>query len=604
MRRATGRNFRRPPRGGRLFWRLSCLFALPVSAIWVATEGRDREGAKVGLRFCDATSGELCQARDKNHCVRMPAPVGRRSPPSRRSSMAAVALRDPAQGTVTFEDVAVNFSQEEWSLLSEAQRCLYHDVMLENLALISSLGCWYGAKDETPSKQTLSIQQESPLRTHWTGVCTKKVHLWGMCGPLLGDILHQGTQHNQKLNGFGAREKTLDDDANHHQEQKRHIGEKSYRSNAKGTSFVKNYKFHVSHEPFIFHEVGKDFLSSLRLLQQEDIHASGKSNFETKHGIPLQGGKTHYICGESTVPFSNKHSLVLHQRLLPGEGPYVCSDSGRFTSKSNSFNNHQRVHTGKRPYQCGQCDESFWYKAHLTEHQRVHTGERPYECGECDKSFSHKHSLVDHQRVHTGERPYECNECGKSFSHKRSLVHHQRVHTGERPYQCGECGKSFNHKCNLIQHQRVHTGERPFECTACGKLFRSNSHLKEHQRVHTGERPYECKECRKSFRYKSHLTEHQRVHTGERPYECRECGKCFHQKGSLIQHQQIHSGERPHECGECGKCFHQKGSLIRHQQIHSGERPHECGECGKCFRQKGNLIKHQRVHTGERHHEC
>lgn len=81
----------------RSFWRLSCLFAPPVSAVWVAAEGRDREGAKVGLRFCDATSGKLCQARDRNHCVRMPAPVGRRSPPSRRSSMAAVALRDPAQ---------------------------------------------------------------------------------------------------------------------------------------------------------------------------------------------------------------------------------------------------------------------------------------------------------------------------------------------------------------------------------------------------------------------------------------------------------------------------------------------------------------------------
>lgn len=49
-------------------------------------------------------------------------------------------LSPSCQGNVTFEDVAVYFSWEEWDLLDEAQRRLHQDVMLENLALITSLG--------------------------------------------------------------------------------------------------------------------------------------------------------------------------------------------------------------------------------------------------------------------------------------------------------------------------------------------------------------------------------------------------------------------------------------------------------------------------------
>lgn len=39
-----------------------------------------------------------------------------------------------------FTDVAMHFPQEEWDLLEEAQKSLYHSVMLENFAFLSSLG--------------------------------------------------------------------------------------------------------------------------------------------------------------------------------------------------------------------------------------------------------------------------------------------------------------------------------------------------------------------------------------------------------------------------------------------------------------------------------
>ncbi|XDA83949.1 hypothetical protein R6Z07F_013801 [Ovis aries] len=54
--------------------------------------------------------------------------------------MAAAALTNWAQGGVTFEDVFVYFSREEWELLEEAQKLLYRDVMLENFAHVAALG--------------------------------------------------------------------------------------------------------------------------------------------------------------------------------------------------------------------------------------------------------------------------------------------------------------------------------------------------------------------------------------------------------------------------------------------------------------------------------
>lgn len=349
---------------------------------------------------------------------------------------------------ITYEDVAVDFTQEEWECLTEKQKAVYQNVLSEtfkNLTFVDQNTMQNGKgrrrsgfhppktaghkrKSQKPSSNLEDEERDDEEKT--SPACTgifKGGPLYfcltcGKCYKKYTNVVdHQYPLKAQQTTGH----KALSSKPQNHRGRpfSCELCDKNYRD-ASGLS--RHRRTHLGYRPSSCSVCGKRFRDQSEVKRHMKVHQNRK---------PVAGSQERKVKKAPRTSPRSQAPILRHSKVIQGPVARTKTRNSR-ASSLDVRSNPIPVRCSRRKIRCPYCSLRLTRKTYFLTHLKFHFKNQPSQYLSCRESSQSSVMVDSHRNTHRKQNIYCCPICDICFRGKESLLDHLCCKKSGRPIKC------------------------------------------------------------------------------------------------------------------------------------------------------------------------